>query len=71
MGCAPIIVIGMDCYTGATYFHNPAARSSGEWLPLDGHLDKWRRLIELAPDADVRAPGGPLAALFPPLGAAA
>lgn len=65
MGCAPIIVIGVECYQGATYAHDPRAVSSGQSLTLAQHLTRWRALLNLAPGAMVRPVGGPLTAIFP------
>lgn len=67
MGCAPILLMGMDCYGGgATYYHDKAARSSGNSQTVAHHLDKWRQLIPQVPGAMIRAMGGPLEKVFMP-----
>lgn len=44
MGCAPIIVVGMDCYRGGTYADAPDAKSTGRNLSPEDHRKAWRRL---------------------------
>lgn len=61
MGCAPILLAGMDCYVGGVYHHSPKAQSSGRLQPLSNHLDKWRALMPHVPGAMVRTMGGTLA----------
>lgn len=68
LGCAPIIPLGMDMYSGGTkqvYFDNPDAVSAGSWVPPAQHLEHWQKLLEVVPDDVFRAPAGSaLAALF-------
>lgn len=66
MGCAPILLAGIDCYEGGTYYHDHNARSSGNHVPVDQHLRKWAKAAAAAPGAMIRSLGGPLEALFPP-----
>jgi len=56
-GCAPIILVGMDCYVGGTYMDRPDARSTGHSVPLSIHLKRWGELAEMFP-AQYRALGG-------------
>lgn len=65
MGCAPILIGGMDCYTGGTYFHDPKAQSSGRSVHLTQHLGRWAKLPQVAPDGMFRVMSGPLVGLFP------
>jgi hypothetical protein len=65
MGCAPIVLCGMDCYTGGTYFHDATARSTGGQLPLARQVERWRQLLVVAPGGMFRSTGGPLARHFP------
>ena len=65
MGCAPILLAGMDCFQGGTYFHNHKAISTGNNLQLIHHLNKWRRLKAKIPRAPIRSLGGPTAEVFP------
>lgn len=44
MGCAPIILAGMDLYVGPTYFDAPTAISSGRNVPPAEHRQRWYRL---------------------------
>lgn len=65
MGCAPIVLIGMDCYDGATYFDRPDAVSAGNNKTIEQHIRRWRQLTELAPGIMIRATSGPLLEVFP------
>ena len=65
MGCSPILLAGMDCYAGGTYWHSPKADSSGRGMTRERHLFKWEQLRNKFPDAPFRVMGGPLAKLFP------
>lgn len=65
MGCAPIVLVGMDCYVGGTYCHDPKARSSGNAVSLQGHLGRWERLKGMLPRAAIRSAGGPTQGVFP------
>lgn len=64
-GCAPILIGGMDCYTGGTYFHDRKAVSTGKAVPLSGHKGRWETMLKVAPGAMIRAMSGPLIGLFP------
>lgn len=66
MGCAPIVPIGIECYTGGTYAHDVHAESAGRRFTLEQHLDRWAMLRRIASDIQVRAVGGPLLRIFPP-----
>jgi hypothetical protein len=58
LGCAPIVPIGMDCFTGDTYFHDKNApniskgRRPGYWV---SRLQKLRAAL---PDSAVRGTSG-------------
>jgi hypothetical protein len=65
MGCAPIVLAGIDCYQGGTYFHDREARSSGRSITIQRHLERWGQLLVHAPGGQFRSLGGPLAKLFP------
>jgi hypothetical protein len=67
MGCSPIFVFGMDCYTNGTYFHDPEAYSTGNRLTLEQHLVAWRQLAKVLPrhNNGVRFVGGPVPPIFP------
>lgn len=66
MGCVPICLVGMDLYLGkATYFHSPAAQSTGRHLMVSLHMNKWTILRDRAIGAMYRAMGGPLVGIFP------
>lgn len=64
MGCAPIIIGGMDCYVGGTYCHDPKAKSSGKSQTLDNHLSRWATLRDKFPRAAIRTLGGPTLKVF-------
>lgn len=69
LGCAPIYICGIECFSGqGTYHHDPAARSNGFRIGLDTHLSRWRETLERYP-AEYRAMGGPLAERLPTWGA--
>lgn len=66
MGCAPILLTGMDCYVGGTYFHNPKALSTGTHVPESTHVGRWHELKQKAPDGMFRILGcPPLKGVFP------
>ena len=65
MGCAPIVLIGVECYAGATYAHAPDAESSGHHITPAQHLARWKLLERIAPGAMIRPAGGPLLELWP------
>lgn len=45
MGCAPIIVLGMDGYAGGAYWHDPDAKSQGRNVTPSKHLENWQREV--------------------------
>jgi hypothetical protein len=65
MGCAPIVVIGVECYAGKTYAHDPDAESAGRLFTVAQHLDRWQMLTRIAPGLMLRPVGGPLLQIFP------
>lgn len=65
MGCAPIILAGMDCFRGGTYCHDPKAKSSGTGSSVEQHLRKWQKLKDICPGASFRSVGGPTEQIFP------
>lgn len=65
MGCAPIVVIGVECYAGKTYAHDPEAESAGRRFTVEQHLERWRLLARIAPGLMLRPVGGPLLQVFP------
>ena len=65
MGCAPVILCGMDCYQGGTYWHHKEAESSGNHQPLQNQLIAWRAAHRRTPGVEhVKAAGGPLVEVF-------
>lgn len=65
LGCAPIYICGIECYSGSgTYHHDPKAHSHGSTIPLELHLKRWREALAKYP-GDYRALGGPLAVHIP------
>lgn len=65
MGCEPIIIIGVECFTGKTYADNLEAPSSGFFKSKAEHLKRWSRLKDLCPNASFRPVSGPLLDIFP------
>lgn len=65
MGCSPILLAGMNCYIGGTYFYDAKAISTGKAIMLSGHLGRWQKLKAAAPDGMFRVMSGPLKELFP------
>jgi hypothetical protein len=57
LGCRPIYIAGVDLFGG--YWHDAAAQSNRNVLPLEDHLRRWRFLFAKYP-ADYRPLGGPL-----------
>lgn len=49
MGCAPIILTGMDLYVGPTYADDAAAQSTGHILSERQHLERWHRMMVAYP----------------------
>lgn len=56
MGCAPIILMGMDLWEGATYHDAPKAKSTGKSAHPTKHLERWVTLLARYP-AQYRALG--------------
>jgi hypothetical protein len=44
LGCAPVIITGMDCYTGGTYHDDPKAGSTGRNIRPADHRSRWTKL---------------------------
>lgn len=65
MGCAPVVIAGVECYQGKTYPQDPDLRTSGHKLTLKEHLLHWQKLDLLAPRGIFRAISGPLLSIFP------
>lgn len=49
MGCAPIILTGMDLWSGATYHDAPNATSSGRAATAAQHLRRWTTMLSTYP----------------------
>lgn len=68
MGCAPIVLCGIDLYggQGGVYWHSREAESRGAGVSVAEHLNRWRR-VALVVAGQVRSMGGPLleAGIFP------
>lgn len=65
MGCAPIVIVGVECFQGKTYLDDPDLKTSGHTLPLKEHLKRWERLKQYAPQGQFRPVSGPLLQVFP------
>jgi hypothetical protein len=65
MGCAPIVLLGMDLYVGGTYCHDPKAKSSGNAVSFAHHVSRWEKLKQLLPAAPIYVVDGPLLKVFP------
>lgn len=68
MGCAPVVLAGMDCYAGQqTYWHTDGqVESSGHLWRVDSHVRAWGRGFMECPRFDqVLTMGGPLTEIFP------
>lgn len=63
IGCDPIILAGMDCYVGDTYWHSAKARSSARFVGIKHHLMLWRRLAQ-ASAANYQVFAGELTKIF-------
>lgn len=64
MGCAPIIITGVECYQGKTYADDPKAHSSGFNVSLKDHLKRWGALRYMAMWGQFRCVSGPLVHVF-------
>lgn len=60
LGHSPIIVCGIEHYTGGTYFHDPKFPSSGFTKRKDYHLDWFKKLYFQIQPCTIRAASGPL-----------
>jgi hypothetical protein len=49
MGCAPIILTGMDLWIGATYHDSPKSASSGRTCTDRQHFERWSTLLNRYP----------------------
>lgn len=65
MGCAPVIIIGVNFYKGGTYFHAPQAKSSGTRIRPQMQMQRWDAMAKQCPGHMFRVLGGPLLDLFP------
>lgn len=65
LGGAPILVAGIDCYQGPTYWHDAEAESCSRGRPLEDFLDRMRALRAAIDPAPVRVLGGPLGEVWP------
>lgn len=64
MGCSPIVLAGMDCYDGGTYWWDERAESTGHRMQVKAHVKRWQQLLEKA-DGMFRTMGGPTERVFP------
>lgn len=68
LGCAPIILCGMDLYTtGNVYCHNKDDFMGHKYIfdePLEKHLTDWKVLRKWRGYQNIRAMGGPLVNVF-------
>lgn len=68
LGCDPVVLCGMDCYTGErVYCHDYSHDSPAFHYPLDDHLRPWyEEGVHRLPHVErVRVMSGPLARIFP------
>ena len=49
MGCAPVILVGMDLYRGSTYVDAPKAKSSGFLITDMEHAKRWWDVVRRYP----------------------
>jgi hypothetical protein len=64
LGGNPVIVVGLDCYTGPTYFHDPdvqTAQSKAPWPKFERQINRIR--LQTA-GANIRAMSGPIMRAF-------
>lgn len=65
MGCDPIILAGMDCYTGEKmYCHSYEEYELPKIWPLQNHINSWKVTKDACPGVDFFAISGPLVHLF-------
>ena len=61
MGCAPIIVIGVGCYSnGQAYWHAPKAQTNGFVTPPKEHIARWMMFKRMYPAMYRTIGDGPL-----------
>lgn len=60
MGCAPITLMGFDCYENKGYFYNLVAELRGNSVSVQKHVDIWKNEDK----RDVYVAGGPLKKVF-------
>lgn len=64
LGGDPVIVVGLDCYTGPTYFHDPdaiTAQSKAPWPRFERQINRVK--LQTA-GANIRAMSGPMMRAF-------
>lgn len=67
MGCAPILVTGVACYSaGGTYWHAPKAMSNGFTATPRQHRARWRTFAQLHPGMYRLVGPGALSEVFVP-----
>lgn len=65
MGCCPIVICGVDCYSQGTYWHDPEAESSGLHTPPDTQVARWKAQMDRhCPEAVITVVSGPLLDVF-------
>ena len=65
LGCSPIILCGMDCYAGGTYWHDETAESAGNNQTVETHVERWKKYAsEILENAETRVVSGPLQSVF-------
>jgi hypothetical protein len=66
LGGNPVVVVGLDCYTGPTYFHDPdvqTAQSKAPWPKFERQILRVQRQTA---GANIRAMSGPMMRAFKP-----
>ena len=66
MGCAPIVITGVEMYRGKTYWHDPKARPVGTMTPPQQHAKRWQMVPQILPQAMLRSVSGPLNVVMRP-----
>lgn len=66
LGCAPILLCGMDCYQGEQkYFYGDQRSGTGFHAQLLTNLNGWREVQRMCPHSErFRAVSGPLVEIF-------
>lgn len=66
LGCSPIILAGMDVYTGGVYYDDPDAFSPDSSIGMHTQIERWAQFNRLGINHRIRVlPGSPLAGVFP------